>query len=149
MLEKSPFSLLDFIKQRKRWVQGIFLSVNDRQLRLSFSKIGLSYSFFFWVTKPFQLMGSLVLLVFPTSFTPFESFLSVFNSSVFVFLFIIGAIKSFDFNNSRYRMGKLCLCALGAVCSIPFMLVAEVIAVIWGICSDKKQFYIVNKNKQN
>ncbi len=32
MWEKSPFTLTDFIKQRKRWVQGIFLVVHERRL---------------------------------------------------------------------------------------------------------------------
>jgi egghead protein (zeste-white 4 protein) len=32
MWEKSPFTLSDFIKQRKRWLQGILLVVHDRRL---------------------------------------------------------------------------------------------------------------------
>ena len=32
MWEKSPFNLADFVKQRKRWLQGILLVVHDRRL---------------------------------------------------------------------------------------------------------------------
>jgi egghead protein (zeste-white 4 protein) len=34
MWEKSPFTLSDFIKQRKRWLQGILLVVHDSRLPL-------------------------------------------------------------------------------------------------------------------
>ncbi len=31
MWEKSPFSVKDFLQQRKRWIQGIFLVVHDKE----------------------------------------------------------------------------------------------------------------------
>ena len=40
MWEKSPFTLADFIKQRKRWIQGIFLVVHDSRLPIRV-RIGL------------------------------------------------------------------------------------------------------------
>jgi len=40
MWEKSPFTLSDFIKQRKRWLQGILLVVHDRRLPIRV-RIGL------------------------------------------------------------------------------------------------------------
>jgi cellulose synthase/poly-beta-1,6-N-acetylglucosamine synthase-like glycosyltransferase len=32
MWEKSPFTLIDFIKQRKRWIQGVYFAVHERKL---------------------------------------------------------------------------------------------------------------------
>ena len=40
MWEKSPFTLMDFIKQRKRWLQGILLVVHDGRLPIRV-RIGL------------------------------------------------------------------------------------------------------------
>jgi cellulose synthase/poly-beta-1,6-N-acetylglucosamine synthase-like glycosyltransferase len=40
MWEKSPFTLADFVKQRKRWLQGILLVVHDSRLPLR-SRIAL------------------------------------------------------------------------------------------------------------
>lgn len=32
MLEKSPFTFWDFLQQRKRWLQGIYLTVHAKQI---------------------------------------------------------------------------------------------------------------------
>lgn len=58
-------------------------------------------------------------------------------------MYIFGVIKSF----SVYRFGvlRLCLCILGTLLIIPFTLVIENIAVIWGVFGRKHKFYIVNK----
>jgi hypothetical protein len=40
MWEKSPFTLCDFVRQRKRWLQGILLVVHDRGLPIRV-RIGL------------------------------------------------------------------------------------------------------------
>ena len=34
MLEKSPFDLLDFLKQRRRWFHGLWLTALKRDLKL-------------------------------------------------------------------------------------------------------------------
>lgn len=148
MWEKSPFSFLDFVKQRKRWVQGLYLLVKEPTLKMNFSKIGFAYSLFNWMCMPLQIINSFVLIAFPIAFTPIENILSLFNLTIFLFLFILGAIKSFNLNWSRRnRLGRNLFCVFGAICSIPYVAVSEAIAVIWGIFSEKKQFFIVTKNQ--
>jgi beta-1,4-mannosyltransferase len=48
MWEKSPFTLTDFVKQRKRWLQGILLVVHDHQLPFRV-RIGLGNRFNFFI----------------------------------------------------------------------------------------------------
>ena len=52
MREKSPFSFSDFIKQRKRWMQGIYLVAFDSKLSIN-SRFWLALSIIAWITIPF------------------------------------------------------------------------------------------------
>lgn len=59
-------------------------------------------------------------------------------------MFVFGVIKSFTVY--RFGLGRFLLCLCGAVLVIPFNLVIENVAVIWGIFGKKHKFYVVNKN---
>ncbi|CAH4033346.1 unnamed protein product [Pieris brassicae] len=85
MWEKSPFTLWDFMQQRKRWIQG----------------------------------------------------------AVNIYMYIFGVMKSFP----MYRFGplKFVMCIAGALATIPFNIVIENLAVIWGVLGKKHKFYVVNK----
>ena len=39
ILEKSPYSLLDFLKQRRRWVQGLILVATSRNLKRDYAGV--------------------------------------------------------------------------------------------------------------
>ena len=41
MWEKSPFTIYDFLQQRKRWLQGLLLVVHSRQIPVSIMHIPL------------------------------------------------------------------------------------------------------------
>ena len=49
MWEKSPFTFDDFIKQRKRWMQGIFLVATDPKLSFK-SRFFIGLSILAWIT---------------------------------------------------------------------------------------------------
>lgn len=44
MWEKSPFTLWDFVQQRKRWLQGILLVVHSKQIPLGMFEFIFSFS---------------------------------------------------------------------------------------------------------
>ena len=54
MWEKSPFTLWDFVQQRKRWLQGILLVVHSKAIPLN-KKLLLGISCYSWVTLPLLL----------------------------------------------------------------------------------------------
>lgn len=43
------------------------------------------------------------------------------------------------------RYLKFISCVIGALCTIPFVVVIENVAVIWGLFGHKHKFYIVQK----
>lgn len=55
MHEKSPFSYWDFLQQRKRWLQGIFLTVHSKHIPWRF-KCLLAMSLYAWATAPLTIL---------------------------------------------------------------------------------------------
>lgn len=142
MWEKSPFTFLDFIQQRKRWIQGIVLVVHSKAIPFK-NKILLGLSCYSWLTLPLSVSNLVIAGKFPIPCPPIIDFICAFIGAVNIYMFIFGVIKSF----TVYRFGllRLTLCIIGAVVVIPFNLVIETIAVLWGIFGKKHKFYVVNK----
>jgi egghead protein (zeste-white 4 protein) len=143
MLEKSPFSMLDFIKQRKRWVQGLYLLVSDSSVRVNITKLGFTYSFFIWTFMPIQLINTLILSYNPISLSIFDDFFGRFNGAFFLYLFMFGMFKSFYFDRKHFLNYILCACSVVVI--IPYVVVCETIAVVWGLFGDKRHFYVIAK----
>lgn len=143
MWEKSPFTLWDFMQQRKRWIQGILLVVHSKAIPLK-NKLLLACSCYSWLTLPLSVSNLYLASKFPIPCPPMIDFLCAFIGAVNIYMFVFGVIKSF----TVYRFGLLrfSLCVIGAVLVIPFNLIIENVAVVWGIFGKKHKFYVVNKN---
>ena len=144
MWEKSPFTIRDFVQQRKRWLQGILLVVHSPRVPLSI-KVFLGLSLYSWITVPLSTSNILLIRLFPlptSSYVLFNS-LFAFVAAVNIYMYIFGVLKSF----SPHRMGlpRFILCVAGALLTIPFNVVIENIAVIWGVLGEKHKFYVVDK----
>ncbi|GAB0094502.1 Beta-1,4-mannosyltransferase egh [Sergentomyia squamirostris] len=143
MCEKSPFTLMDFIQQRKRWLQGILLVVHSKGVPLKYKSL-LLLSIYSWVTMPLAASNIIFAALYPIPCPQFFDFLCAFIAAVNIYMYIFGVIKSF----SLYRFGltKFLLCAAGAICTIPINVMIENIAVIWGLLGKKHKFYVVQKD---
>ncbi|KAE8750437.1 Egg head [Frankliniella occidentalis] len=146
MWEKSPFSVWDFIQQRKRWLQGILLVVHSQAIPWR-TKWLLAVSCYSWVTLPLVTCKVVLATMFPLPCPAALNMLCAFIEGMNLYMYIFGVIKSF----SVYRFGvlRLILCIIGTLLIIPFTLVIENIAVIWGVLGRKHKFYIVNKEFQS
>ncbi|XP_065333223.1 beta-1,4-mannosyltransferase egh [Cloeon dipterum] len=142
MWEKSPFTLWDFLQQRKRWMQGILLVVHSPIIPVR-HKLLLAVSCYSWVTMPLSTSNVILAALFPIPCPPLMDFLCVFIGAVNIYMYVFGVMKSF----SLYRFGavRFVLCILGALCTIPFNVLIENVAVIWGLFSHKYRFYVVSK----
>ena len=130
MWEKSPFSITDFLQQRKRWMQGIFLVVHSRKINVV-NKLFLSMSLYAWMTIPLSTSNMFLAILFPLptdSFTILNSLVAVVGS-VSLYLYVFGAVKSFSIQ--RTGLIKYCFCIFPAVLMIPFNIFIENIAVVW------------------
>lgn len=144
MWEKSPFTIRDFIQQRKRWVQGIFLVVHSSKIPIS-NKIFLAISLYAWMTVPFSTSNVFLTTLFPlpTSEHFLFNFLFALVAAVNIYMYVFGVLKSF----TPHRMGlvRFVICLVGALLTIPFNIFIENIAVIWGVLGEKHKFYVVDK----
>ncbi|XP_076750523.1 beta-1,4-mannosyltransferase egh [Xylocopa sonorina] len=142
MWEKSPFTLWDFIQQRKRWLQGILLVVHSKAIPLN-KKLLLGISCYSWVTLPLSTANIVLAGIYPITCPPIIDFLCAFIGAVNIYMYVFGVVKSF----SLYRFGivRFILCICGAISTIPFNLIIENVAVIWGLLGKKHKFYVVNK----
>ncbi|KAI5732922.1 hypothetical protein M8J76_005698 [Diaphorina citri] len=142
MWEKSPFSLWDFVQQRKRWLQGILLVVHSKAIPLR-HKLLLGISCYSWVTMPLSTSNIILAGLCPIPCPPLMDFICAFIGAVNIYMYVFGVVKSF----SLYRFGvvRFTLCILGALCTIPVNVLIENVAVIWGLFGNKHTFYVVNK----
>lgn len=143
MYEKSPFTLLDFLQQRKRWLQGILLVVHSKLIPVK-HKLLLGISVYSWVTMPLSTSNIIFAGLYPIPCPNLMDFVCAFIGAVNIYMYVFGVIKSF----SLYRCGfiKFIACVLGAVCTIPINVVIENCAVIWGLVGKKHKFYVVQKD---
>lgn len=142
MWEKSPFTLWDFVQQRKRWLQGILLVVHSNEIPFK-HKCLLAVSCYSWVTLPLSTSNIILAALCPIPCPPLMDFICAFIAAVNLYMYVFGVIKSF----SLYRFGiiKCSLCIIGALCTIPMNIIIENVAVVWGLFGKKHKFYVVNK----
>ncbi|XP_050672676.1 beta-1,4-mannosyltransferase egh-like [Leptidea sinapis] len=142
MWEKSPFTLWDYIQQRKRWIQGILLVVHSKELPL-YNKIFLAISCYSWVSLPFSTSNLVLAGLCPIPCPYFLDVIVGFIGAVSVYMYIYGAMKSFPLY--RYGPLKFCIFIGCTLATLSFNIFVENVAVIWGILGKKHKFYIVNK----
>ena len=142
MWEKSPFTISDFLQQRKRWLQGILLVVHSPSIPVA-TKWLLAVSLYSWVTMPLALASVMLSGVFPVPVPMFVNLMAAFVGGVNFYMYIFGVIKSFRVDRLGWlRMG---CCVLGALVTMPFNFLVENVAVIGGLIGNKHKFYVVNK----
>uniref|UniRef100_A0A182MRW6 Glycosyltransferase 2-like domain-containing protein n=1 Tax=Anopheles culicifacies TaxID=139723 RepID=A0A182MRW6_9DIPT len=143
MYEKSPFTLTDFLQQRKRWLQGILLVVRSASIPIR-NKILLGISLCSWITMPLSTSNMIFAAIYPIPCPNLIDFVCAFIAGFNIYMYVFGVIKSF----SLYRFGliKFLACVIGALCTIPINVVIENVAVIWGLLGKKNKFYVVQKD---
>lgn len=96
MREQSPHTFMDFVKQRRRWLQGIYLVVHDKRLPFA-SRFWFGFSLYNWIALPLQLFNACIFFAYPSTTCPILDFLFKLNATILLYLFIIGSLKSFQF----------------------------------------------------
>ncbi|XP_050700601.1 beta-1,4-mannosyltransferase egh-like isoform X7 [Eriocheir sinensis] len=142
MWEKSPFTIYDFLQQRKRWLQGILLVVHSSHIPVS-TKWLLAVSLYSWITMPLALASVVLSTIFPVPVPGFINVIAAFVGAVNFYMYIFGVIKSFRVD----RLGwlRMTMCVAGALITMPFNFLVENIAVVRGLVGNKHKFYIVDK----
>ncbi|OWF41915.1 beta-1,4-mannosyltransferase egh-like [Mizuhopecten yessoensis] len=143
MWEKSTFSLMDFIRQRKRWVQGIIMVLLSRQIPAR-NKFGISVMVLSWLVMPITVPNLVLVPLYPLPMPNIINFLCGFMGGVMLFLFVFGAVKSFNYRRTGLlKFLFLCICP---ILLMPVCIVMETCGVTWALISRKQGgFHIVKK----
>lgn len=144
MWEKSPFTILDLIRQRKRWIQGIWLVVHSGKIPMS-KKYLLAMSHYAMLTLPITSSSFILTTIFPLPTPMWITVLGTFCFAITLYMYFFGVIKSFALKQTSGFM--LLVYLFSQVIVLPINIVCENIATIWGLLGPKHNFYIVGKEK--
>lgn len=137
--ETSPFTVMDFLRQRKRWFQGTLSVVHSPEIPFKYR--------LFIATNVYRFLTTLLVTLTKWNILPglgerFDVFTGAIDGVV-AYLFMFGVIKSF--NMRRLGVLKFALSLIGSIVIIRVYLLFEVIVSIWGLISKKREFFVVQK----
>ncbi len=92
MLEKSPFTFKDFFRQRKRWMQGIYMVVQSEAISWP-TKGFLAISLMCWLSLPLVTLNLFLSQAYPMSLGPLADFGLGFLGAMGLFMYGFGYIK--------------------------------------------------------
>ncbi|KAK3595735.1 hypothetical protein CHS0354_025359 [Potamilus streckersoni] len=146
MWEKSPFTIVDYIKQRKRWFVGRMYTLLSPNIPVKY-KLFLIPTDLSWLLLTLNLSNSFVSLLFPMQTPNVVFFVTSMIVGVMIFLFVFGSIKSFSLK--RYGFLKKAIICASTILIIPFAACLDGIASLYGFCGRLDDgFYIVKKDKE-
>lgn len=143
MREKSPFTIIDFLKQRRRWVQGIWLVVHNCNIPIR-TKFFLIMSHYAWLTLPITTLNIAIGMVVQLPITSIPQLMAKFCLATTTYMYIFGFLKTYDLKPRSISIILLYL--LIQTITMTFNAVVENVAVIWGLFSPKHHFYVVKKD---
>ncbi|CAD5220279.1 unnamed protein product [Bursaphelenchus xylophilus] len=144
MYEKSPFTFWDFLQQRKRWLQGIYLTVHSKHIPWK-NKILLALSLYAWATMPLTTCQVFLCPLFPLPRWPVTDAMVALIAAVNLYMYVFGVLKSFS-HKYRSNFLRLVLYLLAGIVTVPFNVLIENTAVVMGMYGQKDEFYIVKKD---
>ena len=144
MYERSPFSIGDFIRQRRRWFGGLWLCVRSDSLPLRV-RLVLALFMAMWSTSWLCLAMTVFNCLYPTGTPLWLSLLAgltfVYNVSMYAF-----GLR-WTWEPGTHPRGFARLMALQIVL-VPVFAMMEGAAVIYSLVSPPRDFFIVQKEVQ-
>ncbi len=141
MYEKSPFTILDFIKQRHRWFGGLWLCALSPDIPLRHRYILITFMSM-WSMSWMCLAMVAVNLVYSTGTPAWLAMIGGVSFFYYVTLYLVGFFRTFDLKDGILRFVMLMVLQ---VLLIPLFSVLESAGVIYGLVKPPKGFYIVQK----
>ena len=146
MYEQSPFSISDFIMQRRRWFGGLWLVCREASIPLQY-RLTLLLMVITWAGSPIPVIANSLSLLIKSS-TPNSLVVVIsFTSAVFCWNYLLGFLKTFDIRDGVIRYFVLMFMQIILQPVFAAMELAGVIAAI--ISPPVKGFHIVKKEGKN
>lgn len=143
MWEKSPFTFKDFLRQRKRWLQGLLLVVHSTEIPLRF-RILLGCCVYATATAPLTTLNLFLQPCFPIQISRFVDLSGCFVGGVILYMNLYGTLRSYSIKDAG--IAKVLLVTILGFAVQPIKFVLEVTAILWGLITPKNEFVVVDKN---
>lgn len=141
MFEKSPFTFMDFVRQRMRWVEGLLLNVHSDEVSIK-HRLLVATQVYSNLLTPLMLVKLALSWFYPLTGTILDQICFCLSGfSIYTVLF--GLIKSIP--PKRQGIVRYAGLVLGSLAVLPLNLLSYAIAVTMLAFSPKRQFYIVQK----
>jgi egghead protein (zeste-white 4 protein) len=144
MYEQSPFSVKDFIKQRQRWFNGLWLCALSPTIPEP-DRRWLRIFLWFWTLSWINNLTFYAHFAYPTNTPLWMGILGGVSFGFNVGVYIVGFLISFK--PSRLGWPKYILYFLLTALGIPVFSSIEAAAALYGLFSPSLDFYIVQKEK--
>lgn len=143
MCEKSPFTFIDYIRQRKRWLQGLVFVVAAPEFGWRY-KICLAASIGCWLTIPLTTLSVFLTFFYGLDCPLILNVIFNFIGSVNFYMFFYGTVRSFTVQDLGFFYFLFYLSSV--IIIIPLSLILENIVVCSSLCNWKLKFPIVKKS---
>jgi len=143
MYERSPFSMMDFVKQRKRWFIGLWLTCTASKIPLS-SRKEMIFGMLMWTLQPISYICILINFFMNFNYEkPDPRALIGFFLNPFLFLYLMGFFLSINFR--VYNILEYITLLIFQIVFIPLFSVLEFGGVVYSFLRWDAGFFIVKK----
>jgi egghead protein (zeste-white 4 protein) len=156
MYEQSPFSIMDFIKQRRRWFGGLWLVCRAPSISLK-RRVILGTLIFHWTCCPLAPVASwfhafVGIHVYGANAQHEPHYMEAWFGvclgvigGLYIFNYLLGFSVTFD--RKQHGWLKWSLIGLAQGCGVNFFSLMEIAGVAYAVFDPPKKFYVVQKQQ--
>lgn len=141
--EQSTQSLADFVRQRRRWFQGLTKVALHAPVRLRW-RLCLGINTILWALAPFAMLYTVVHFFYGFALSPWIHFFANFTFASFGTLYLLGLLANLDEHGVRKRHQRLGW-SIAQVVLLPTFSVLESLGVLAAIFKPVSGFHVVKK----
>jgi len=143
MEEQSCMSIVDFLRQRRRWFHGLVKTVLYAPAELRW-RLSLGVNTTLWALAPFAALYTVAKLFYNVEIPPFVRVLASYSFATFAVWYFTGLKANMDEHGVEGVWKRLELTLLQIVL-VPAFCVLEGLGVLWALATPARGFQVVKK----